>query len=327
VQKTILVVDDDQVLLAMIKEGLESLNYKVITACDGLQGVLQAHQVRPDLIMLDFMMPAGGGAGVYERLRSSIDTAQIPIIFFSGATAQTVKEKIRTSPNTYFVKKPVTLEQLHTILVKVLGSSEPPPATPPKPVPATAPPAPAPAPAGVPYGITFGPPPGPAPAMPPSPFAPPSHSMEPGARTPPGRPAPAPHVFEARVLPADADNNGFLHYAAALRYFEQGRGELLRAVGAPARDLETRRKLFLPVFEVRCEFDAPCRCDESVRVQTSLSWLGQASLCFRYELFTSEAGARPACSGFTRHAVVDPSRKPVKLPEDIKALLQPHVRE
>ncbi|MBI2362383.1 MAG: response regulator, partial [Elusimicrobia bacterium] len=75
-EKSILIIDDDQALVAAIKEGLETLGFRVAAAFDGLQGVLQAHQAKPDAVMLDFNMPAGGGAGVYERLRSSTVTAQ-----------------------------------------------------------------------------------------------------------------------------------------------------------------------------------------------------------------------------------------------------------
>ncbi|MFH1724545.1 MAG: response regulator, partial [Elusimicrobiota bacterium] len=120
-ERTVLIIDDDQVLVAAIKEGLETLGFKVAAAYDGLQGVLQAHQSKPSAIMLDFNMPAGGGAGVYERLRASTDTVQIPIIFVTGVTVQEVKGKIRSTPNTYFLRKPISVSQLQKVLDKILG--------------------------------------------------------------------------------------------------------------------------------------------------------------------------------------------------------------
>lgn len=121
--KSILIIDDDQTLVAAIKEGLETLGFRVAAAFDGLQGVLQAHQSRPDAVMLDFNMPAGGGAGVYERLRTSTVTAQTPIIFLTAATVEEVKKVIRSTPNTYFLKKPISVGQLRKVLDKILGGA------------------------------------------------------------------------------------------------------------------------------------------------------------------------------------------------------------
>lgn len=190
-ETNILIIDDDQALVAALKEGLESLGYRVSAAYDGLQGILQAHQGRPRVIMLDFNMPAGGGAGVYERLRGSSDTAKIPIIFMTAATVDEVKGQIRSTPNTYFLKKPVSVAQLRKVLDKVLGDTSSrkktaagaPPTT--ESVPAAPPPtreAP-PAPDSAPFA---GAGPGAPPPTSPAPFAPPPTGGAPAAPPPTG---------------------------------------------------------------------------------------------------------------------------------------------
>ena len=123
-QHSVLIIDDDEDLVAALKEGLETLSYKVATAYDGLQGVMQAHQGKPDIIMLDFNMPAGGGSGVYERLRASTDTAKTPIVFLTGATVEEVKKTIRSTPNTFFLKKPLSVSQLRKVLDKIIAANE-----------------------------------------------------------------------------------------------------------------------------------------------------------------------------------------------------------
>jgi acyl-CoA thioester hydrolase len=149
--RSVLIIDDDQNLVSALKEGLETLGYRVATAYDGLQGVLQAHQGKPDIIMLDFNMPAGGGGGVYDRLRSSTDTAKTPIVFLTGATVEEVKKTIRSTPNTFFLKKPISVAQLRKVLDKIIagrggnGASA-------APAPAEAPPQAAPPPAPSPGG-------------------------------------------------------------------------------------------------------------------------------------------------------------------------------
>lgn len=85
--RTILVVDDDQSLVAPLKDGLESAGYRVAVAFDAAQGILQAHETRPDLIILDYYMPGGDGGWVYDRLRA-VCTVSVPLRPFRSATAQ-----------------------------------------------------------------------------------------------------------------------------------------------------------------------------------------------------------------------------------------------
>ncbi|MBI5595744.1 MAG: YbgC/FadM family acyl-CoA thioesterase [Elusimicrobia bacterium] len=345
-EKSILIIDDDQALVAAIKEGLETLGFRVAAAFDGLQGVLQAHQARPDAVMLDFNMPAGGGAGVYERLRSSTVTAQTPIVFLTAATVDEVKKVIRSTPNTYFLKKPISVTQLRKVLDKILGGAGGVPSSNTRPIVL----GPAPAPAGGDFAGLGGVPP------PPQPLAGPAAPPAPGRRTPtasmplpplaaaspapfsgfgPGAPAPAPvsgglegqvHSFDLRVSYADTDRLGIVYYGTYLRYFEAGRTEFLRALGLRYRDLEMERRLFLPAVECRAQYVVPCRYDDQLRVKTWLSWLGPASVCFQNEVLNRDEGDRVVARGFTRHAVLNEQWKPARLPADVKQRLTPFVK-
>src|SRR6185503_5010451 len=111
--------------VSVVREGLEAADFKVVVTYDGLQGLMQAHQNQPDVILLDFSMPAGGGNGVYERLRNSTDTSRIPVVFLTASPMEEVTGRIRPGPKTYFIKKPVSLGQIKTILNQVLGLSLP----------------------------------------------------------------------------------------------------------------------------------------------------------------------------------------------------------
>lgn len=353
--KSILIIDDDQTLVAAIKEGLETLGFRVAAAFDGLQGVLQAHQSRPDAVMLDFNMPAGGGAGVYERLRTSAVTAGTPIIFLTAATVEEVKKVIRSTPNTYFLKKPISVGQLRKVLDKILGGGGSGPVTTrSRPVELSQkamPPAPTPPPVnefaglgGLPTPPPMAPPGGmplPAPTPMPAPqragglFAPATPPPAPFPKPPAfGAPQPAPapapaggfdghaHVFDIRVAYADTDRLGIVYYGTYLRYFELGRTEFLRALGLRYRDIEMERRFFLPAVEARSQYLAPCRYDDQLRLKTWVSWLGPASVCFQNELINVDEGGRLVARGFTRHAVLNEQWKPSKLPADIKQRLQ-----
>ncbi|MBI3548457.1 MAG: YbgC/FadM family acyl-CoA thioesterase [Elusimicrobia bacterium] len=397
-EKKVLIIDDDQTFANVMKDGLESVGFKAAVAFDALQGVMQAHSARPDVILLDFSMPAGGGANAYERLRASTATGRIPVVFTTASAVDEVKSQIRAGPRTYFLKKPVSLNQVRSVLLQVLGlpldptNPTPAPREAPPPVPdgkpaaeagrpavpdpvvdapsgrasITLPPLPAaaPAPAPAPAAAASAPAAVEAAAPPPLPDAPPLPSIpnfanrasspqievaSPSLRSvfvapeppPPAVPAPvagaaspAPepssdagrgHEFEVRVLYGDTDKMGVIYYANYLKYFEQGRVELMRSIGIRYRDLETERKIFLPVVETRCVYKAPARYDELLIVRTRLARLGQASVVFSYEIVNRDAGGRLVASGSTRHAVVDDSWSPIGIPDDLRRHLEPHV--
>jgi CheY-like chemotaxis protein len=93
-KKKILVVDDDKAIHAFLRAILQK-DYDVISAVDGLQGVTMARQGKPDLVLLDLQMPAGGGSSVFERLGMMTDTSLIPILVL---TASPLEEALRRVP-------------------------------------------------------------------------------------------------------------------------------------------------------------------------------------------------------------------------------------
>ncbi len=75
----VLVVDDDPVLFDFIRATLEQQGYQVVTVVDG-DALLVAPHLRPDVILLDIMMPGMSGVGVSMRLRENAATAHIPLV-------------------------------------------------------------------------------------------------------------------------------------------------------------------------------------------------------------------------------------------------------
>jgi len=292
--RTILIVDDDQTLVAPLKDGLESAGYRVAVAFDGTQGLLMAHQTRPDLIILDFNMPGGSGGSVYDRLRAAPDTEAIPVVFSTGLTLEELRSKINPGSKTYFLKKPVGFSGILSIVNQVLGEDRRAPT-------AAASPAPAAAPARAPAA---------APASAPAP------SPAPKARF---------HEFQVRVAYADTDKLGIIYYANYLKFFEQGRTELLRALGVRYRDLEIQRKMFLPAVEARVQYLAPSRYDDVLTVRTWITEMGKASISFECDVIDKDLGGRVCARGYSRHAVVNDLWRMTRIPEDLRALLTPFV--
>lgn len=80
----ILIVDDDLDTLRLVGLMLQKQGYQIVVATNGPQGLIQAENENPDLIILDIMMPEMDGYEVARRLRSNPDTADIPILMFTA---------------------------------------------------------------------------------------------------------------------------------------------------------------------------------------------------------------------------------------------------
>ncbi|MDD5005485.1 MAG: response regulator [Candidatus Omnitrophica bacterium] len=91
--KKILVVDDEVQLVDMMKLRLEANNYDVIAAYDGQEGLDKARKEKPDLIILDLMLPKIDGYKVCRMLKFDEKYKKIPIIMFT-ARAQAEDEKV-----------------------------------------------------------------------------------------------------------------------------------------------------------------------------------------------------------------------------------------
>lgn len=128
------------------------------------------------------------------------------------------------------------------------------------------------------------------------------------------------HTTDIRVIYGDCDPMGVVYYANYLRYFEVGRGELMRALGRTYRQVE-EGGLLLPVTEASCRYRSPARYDDLLHLETRVTRAHGARVCFAYTL-TRDAGA-VLVTGATEHAVVNSDGRPTRLPDDLRLLLAP----
>lgn len=288
-------------MVAPLKDGLESVGYRVAVAFDAAQGLLLAQELRPDLIILDFYMPGVDGGAAYERLRSSPLTSATPVIFSTGLTLEELKGKIKPGAKTFFLRKPVGFTGILSVVNQVLGEDRQ-------------------AVTKVTLPNTTGTPP------------PPAKAPETKAEAPEKAPEKAAarkakfHEFQVRVTYADTDKAGIIYYANYLKYLEQGRTELLRSLGVRYRDLEVQRKLFLPAVSSNCEYLAPSRYDDLLTIRTWISELGRASISFSCEVVDGELGGKVVARVRSRHAIVTDLWRPARVPADLRVLLAPYVQ-
>jgi DNA-binding response OmpR family regulator len=119
-KKKILIVDDERDVVKVLMIRLQGVGYDVVTAFDGAQGVFMAHKEKPDLIILDIRMPAGNGFSVAQRLKRSIHTFTIPVIFLTGSPEKNAEEKAMALGARFYIKKPYDPEELLDAIKRAL---------------------------------------------------------------------------------------------------------------------------------------------------------------------------------------------------------------
>jgi DNA-binding response OmpR family regulator len=109
-KRKVLVVDDEQDVAKALMARLKANGFNVVLAHDSVQAFTIANQEKPDLIILDIMIPGGGGFVVAERLKESHATYRIPIIFLTGIPGG--EERASKIGASGYVMKPYHPEEL-----------------------------------------------------------------------------------------------------------------------------------------------------------------------------------------------------------------------
>jgi DNA-binding response OmpR family regulator len=103
--KTILVVDDDENIVTVVRANLERAGYKVTSAADGTRALNSIAADPPDLLILDIMMPGMSGFEVARALRSDVATRDIPIIMLTARSSDTdIADAWHVGIDTYLAK-------------------------------------------------------------------------------------------------------------------------------------------------------------------------------------------------------------------------------
>ena len=111
-KKKILIIEDQAMIVGMLKMRLEANNYEVITAADGQEGLEKARQLHPSLIILDVMLPKMNGYQVCQLLKKDPKYRKIPIVISSGRTPEEIKKVSQEIGADAYVCKPYEAEVL-----------------------------------------------------------------------------------------------------------------------------------------------------------------------------------------------------------------------
>jgi len=119
--KRVLLVEDDRFLRRACEASLRQLGLTVTTAADGEEGLRLARSERPDIILLDMLMPKLSGLEVLRALRSDEATHSMPVLILSNSSREEdIAEVTRLSVSGYFVKSNLSLQELGELVGRVL---------------------------------------------------------------------------------------------------------------------------------------------------------------------------------------------------------------
>jgi acyl-CoA thioester hydrolase len=120
------------------------------------------------------------------------------------------------------------------------------------------------------------------------------------------------HTITFRVRYSETDQMGTFYNSRALEWFECGRTELLRAMGLPYTEMETRA-VFLPLVEAHVEFLGPARYDDLLQMTTAVTFAGRARVRLDESIVRADTG-KAVARGYTIHAFTDPMMKTIRPP-------------
>jgi CheY-like chemotaxis protein len=116
----ILMVDDDELLLQVTGDYLESIGHEVTSCSDPTQAAELAEKTAPDLAIVDYEMPRLTGTQLLTELRSGGRTHMLPVIFLSGVEALRYASQVPPDPRVRFLQKPVDFEDLDGAIAALL---------------------------------------------------------------------------------------------------------------------------------------------------------------------------------------------------------------
>jgi CheY-like chemotaxis protein len=117
---TVLVVDDEFGIVDVLETILTDEGYRVLTACNGKQGLVRLAEQKPDVVLSDFMMPILGGDGMLRAMAAVPDYQRIPVIMMSSLGEDAIAE--RCKGYTAFLRKPFRAGVVLSTVARVLGA-------------------------------------------------------------------------------------------------------------------------------------------------------------------------------------------------------------
>jgi len=120
--KKILVIDDDPAFIETINASLTTEGYEVVSAVDGIEGLKKTEEEKPDLILLDLLMPKLGGVAFLEKIQEGKSASPVPVIIVSNLSGMDkVSRGIELGVKGYIIKSDESMATIMDNVKSVFG--------------------------------------------------------------------------------------------------------------------------------------------------------------------------------------------------------------
>ncbi len=123
IREKVLIVDDDETHLEILRHGLERQGFNVIAATRGVELFGFIVEEKPDLVILDINLPDANGLEICQELVDAPATTNIPVIILSGSTEKTVVRQARMAGCRFFLSKPFDPNAILLVIRQALEES------------------------------------------------------------------------------------------------------------------------------------------------------------------------------------------------------------
>lgn len=114
--KIVLVIDDDPTMIEMVKDFLESYGYHVIPARNGQEALAKAEISKPDVLIVDVMMPGVDGYETCRQLKQDPRLKGVPVIMFTASTDPKFNERAFAAGANFCVSKPFEMDRFLNVV-------------------------------------------------------------------------------------------------------------------------------------------------------------------------------------------------------------------
>jgi DNA-binding response OmpR family regulator len=120
-ERTVLIIEDEKLIIVSTQMVLEAAGFRVEAADSGEEGIDKARTLRPDLVLLDIMMPGIDGWETLTRLKRDPDTSGIPVIIFTAREHARGHQKSTEMGAADYFRKPFEPDELIELVEKHIG--------------------------------------------------------------------------------------------------------------------------------------------------------------------------------------------------------------